>query len=130
MGDQAQTPLAGVKILIAEDEVMIGLLLEDILLTFGAEVSGPFSSRIEVLNALSEARFDLVALDVNMRGEYMYDVAITLQEQQTPFVFISGYRQLPDCPPSLYGAPRLTKPFTASELLNIIKDALPQPGES
>jgi DNA-binding response OmpR family regulator len=83
--------LAGKRVLIVEDELLVALLIEDFLVELGCSTLGPCGS---VANALVTARsetFDLAVLDVNLAGEKVYPVAEVLAERHIPFLFLSGY---------------------------------------
>lgn len=116
MIDRTPGLLAGCRVLVAEDEVHIMMLLEDMLEELDAEVIGPVESVREILRVLEEERLDAVTLDVHLKGEPAYEAAAILRERGIPFVFVSGYDVLPDCPPDLKDIPRVRKPFRLVEL--------------
>lgn len=121
-----QTPgrLVGRRVLVAEDEVHIMMLLEDMLEELEAHVIGCVASVGEVVPAVEADRPDAVTLDVNLKGVPVYEVAATLRERGIPFVFVSGYDVLPDCPPDLQNVPRVRKPFRVAELATALDEAL------
>lgn len=90
--------LAGKRVLIVEDEMLVALLLEDFLIEFGCTPMGPCGSVAEALKAVGEDAFDLAVLDVNLGGERVYPVADALTERHIPFLFVSGYGEeaIPD----------------------------------
>jgi CheY-like chemotaxis protein len=83
--------LAGQRVLIVEDEMMVGLLEEDLLLRAGCEVVGPVATVAEALQLVSEQRLDGAVLDVNLGQEPVYPVADRLSAAGIPFVFVTGY---------------------------------------
>lgn len=107
--------LAGLRILLVEDEAMIAMLFEDMLADSGATVVGPASAVATALAAISSESIDGALLDVNLGGEQSFAVADALTEKQIPFVFVTGYGgagmrdRYPD-------APTLQKPFVADDL--------------
>lgn len=83
--------LAGLRVLVVEDEMLISLLVEDVLTDQECIIVGPFS---EVATALAAARseaVDLAVLDVNVKGVKVYPVAEALERRGVPFLFLSGY---------------------------------------
>jgi CheY-like chemotaxis protein len=83
--------LAGRRILVVEDEMMVLMLIQDILADFGCEVIEA-AATVEAALALLEAdRFDLVVLDVNLSGERSFPVADVLTARAIPFAFATGY---------------------------------------
>jgi CheY-like chemotaxis protein len=117
-------PLAGLRILIAEDETMIAMLLEDMLNELGAEIVGPVKSIDEALGAIEDNALDAAMLDVNLRGERVYAVAAELQRRSIPIVFVSGYSELFDCPPEFHHVPYLKKPFRLDDLSAALETAM------
>ena len=95
--------LAGKRILIVEDEMLVVLLLESTLADFGCIVVGSCSTVAEALKAVEAETllFDAALLDVNLNGERVFPVAYALAERHIPFLFVSGYGAgalPPNCP--------------------------------
>ena len=107
--------LAGLRIMVVEDELLVAMLIEDILADQGCIVVGPFRTVVEAASALRTATFDAAVLDVNLRGEKIYPVAELLAARGTPFLLLSGYDQ--DAIPSDHPDWRACgKPFTPHAL--------------
>jgi DNA-binding response OmpR family regulator len=115
----AQKPLAGLKILVAEDETLLFFLAEAILIDLGCtEVRHAY--RVQgALDLLARERVDFAVLDVNLAGERSYPIAEELTALKVPFIFTTGYGRegMP-----LHWADRavVQKPFTTLELGNAI----------
>ena len=71
--------LAGLRILIAEDEFLLAAQLEDELHAAGCTTLGPYTSVARAAQACREAQFDLALLDVNLHGEMVFPVVDELQ---------------------------------------------------
>jgi DNA-binding response OmpR family regulator len=71
--------LQGRRVLVVEDEALIGMLLEDELLEAGAEVVGPACSVKEALELIDQVAADgglsAAVLDINLEGETVSPVA-------------------------------------------------------
>jgi DNA-binding response OmpR family regulator len=107
--------LAGRRILVVEDEMMIAILLEESLLALGCIVVGPVG-KLEVAKRLAtDESLDAAVLDVTIRGGEVFPVAEILAGRGIPFVLASGYSDWV-LPAAMQGKPRLTKPFTLREL--------------
>jgi CheY-like chemotaxis protein len=121
----ADTPvLAGRRILVVEDELMIAMLVEDMLLELGCSVVGPVHALAEALDlARSESGLDAALLDVNLAGQPVFPVADALREKGVPAIFSTGYGDagLRDVD---RGAPVLQKPFRAGDLARALEEAL------
>jgi two-component SAPR family response regulator len=112
--------LAGRRILVVEDEMVIALEIEETLQALGCAVVGPVSKLDAALRLASEEALDAAFLDVTIRGGYVYPVAERLLARGIPFVLASGYGKWV-LPETLRDQPRLTKPFTRQDLEEQIK---------
>ena len=80
------------RILVAEDEYMLALHLQDGLTARGLETVGPLATLEEVQALLdSGAPLDGAILDVNLGGERIFPVATRLRALGVRCVFVSGY---------------------------------------
>jgi CheY-like chemotaxis protein len=108
--------LDGLRVLVVEDELLVAMEIETLLDRLGCEVVGPVASVREALDTIREREVDGAILDVNLHGEYAYPAAEALRARAVPFVFLSGYTDLPDPPPALGDVPTLRKPFVGAEV--------------
>ena len=115
MQPQPPSSLAGLRVLVVEDEYMvadhIGMMLNDL----GCEVAGFASTVNEALDLVRSEQLDGVLLDGNLNGDSSGPVAIELRLRSIPFVVATGYGQLELNAVALNGAPRLGKPFSNVE---------------
>ena len=103
------------RALVVEDEVLVGMLIEEMLRELGYEIAG-LSTRLD--HALGLARtvaFDVALLDINLDGRQSFPVADAVRARGLPFLFATGYgsRMVPEC---YREAPILQKPFSLEEL--------------
>ena len=121
--------LAGLKILVLEDETLVSMMLEDMLDELGCSVLGPFGSTAEALHKIAAGEpMDLALLDVNLGGETAYAVADRLAALSVPFVFVSGYGAS-GIEPRFAGTPVLAKPFQLPMLARVLNQALAGSGK-
>lgn len=115
--------LAGLRVLVVEDEALIAMLVEEYLDELGCEVAG-VAGRLE--EALEKARtlapLDLAVLDVNLAGRLSYPVASVLRERGVALVFATGYGGA-GLPEDLRGVPVLSKPFERDQLAEVLSAA-------
>jgi len=83
--------LAGKRVLVVEDELLVALLLEDMLIEAGCVVIGPFARLPAALAAARKEAVDVALLDVNVAGQKIFPVAYVLEERGVPFLFVTGY---------------------------------------
>jgi CheY-like chemotaxis protein len=116
--------LAGRRVLVVEDEMMIAMLVEDMLIELGCAVVGPAHALDAALElARTESALDVALLDVNIGGQPVFAVADALRELGVPAIFSTGYgdaglREVDR------GAPVLQKPFRAHDLARALREAL------
>jgi CheY-like chemotaxis protein len=123
--EQASTSdLANLRILVAEDESLIALDLEDILQRFGCTVVGPFCDVQDVITAARTTRLDGALLDVNLRGQQVFDILPELLALRVPIVLASGYDDDTLFPAPFQALPRLAKPFNERALHQICMQAM------
>lgn len=109
------SPLAGRRILVVEDEMLVALLLHDMLIDLGCLVVGPAASVAEALGMIETRPLDAAILDVNLGGQMSYPVADALIARNLPFVLSTGYasNRLQE---GYRALPALQKPYHATEL--------------
>jgi two-component sensor histidine kinase/DNA-binding response OmpR family regulator len=84
-------PSSGKRVMIVEDEALIGMMMKDALTGLGLAVTGPFVTVRDAMRALDNGPVDFAILDVNLGGEWVYPVADRLAQGGIPFVFVTGY---------------------------------------
>src|SRR5436305_12924447 len=90
--------LAGLRVLVVEDEMMVSMLIEDMLSDLGCTVVGPASRLDEAMELARADGLDCAVLDVNLGGQPIFPLADLLRQQRRPFAFATGYGDagLPD----------------------------------
>jgi len=113
----------GRSILIVEDEPLIAMMLEDFLESMGHSIRGTCDTVEQAMEEADKGGFDLAILDVNLKGESVWPVAIKLRDKGVPFVLASGGHV--DPPPAEFrGVPMLEKPFTIDRVAPVLSEAL------
>ena len=119
--------LQGRNIMVVEDEFFQAKDMAAALREAGALLVGPFPSLIATMQALQEgATVDAAVLDINLRGQAVYEVADMLAERGIPFLFATGYDT--NLLPEAYRTrPVCTKPFRIESLLAAVADLCAPP---
>jgi CheY-like chemotaxis protein len=117
-------------VLIAEDEILLALEIEDLAGALGCRIIGPVARLEHLLTLIDEAKFDAALLDVSLaHDEKVYPAADRLRARGIPFAFMTAYG-----PASLDGDyaqdPILRKPYSAADVeqcvLTLIEKSSPQ----
>ena len=112
------------RILIAEDEPLIALTVEDMLDELGYEVAGTVARLDEALAFVQRETIDCALLDVNLGKDRIDPVADLLASKDCPFVFTTGEGRA-GVPPAHAGRPCVSKPFRMEDIENALAAALP-----
>jgi DNA-binding NtrC family response regulator len=114
--------IAGLRLLILEDEPILGLDLEDII----AEAGGTsiYAERVEeALDVIAAEALDAAILDVNVHGRTSYPVADVLERLGLPFIFATGYGDALH-PETFARVPTVIKPYALADLERALKKGL------
>jgi DNA-binding NarL/FixJ family response regulator len=114
------------NILIAEDEVIISMDLEQSLTAMGHTVVGRFPSGEDILDHFAQLKPDVVFMDVNLLGNINgIEAARIMQSQGCPaaMVFCSAYTDLTTLQSmdNLPFAGFLSKPFSDYDIASVLK---------
>jgi CheY-like chemotaxis protein len=86
--------IAGLNVLIAEDDVLTAAGLVSAFEDMGVCILGPASTVRDALELVEQAeRLDGAVIDIELRGGTAYPIAEALVKRGTPFVFATGYSQ-------------------------------------
>lgn len=117
MTAKTSSALAGLHILVVEDEYMVAELLTLMLENLGCVVIGPFPDAASGVAGIRNNIIDGAVLDANLGGGMTSaPVAAALQAASLPFMVATGYGSLALADEVLDRAPRITKPFNDEEL--------------
>lgn len=115
IGDDAIRSLAGQRVLIVEDEVLVAMELAQILTGAGARVIGPTGDIDEALALVEAGDVDRALLDINLAGRSVAPVARALSLKAIPYVYLTGYQE-----PDVEGGLVLRKPASVAALLGAL----------
>ena len=114
------------RVLLVEDELLVGMDLCDTVEELGFEVDGPYPGWAQALSAIDERMPDFAILDVMIEGGNVYPIADTLSEAGVPIIFHSAH-----CPPLTIQqrypqAQACSKPCPPGKLIAMMTQALVQ----
>ncbi len=108
--------IAGLNVLLVEDEFLIALDAEEMLRELGAASVTIASTFEDAQKRIGEQTFDLAILDVNLNGRKSFPLAEQLLKRGTPVVFGTGYNLVTRQMDGYEAGVCVTKPYTATSL--------------
>jgi DNA-binding response OmpR family regulator len=111
------SPAKGKRVLVAEDEALISVILSGDLRDEGYLTAGPFSRCQDALAWLADDTPDLAIVDYMLRDGPSTPLTRTLRERGVPFVIFSGYARDANAEAEFGDAPWFDKPASLDTLL-------------
>ena len=108
--------LAGTRVLIVEDEYYLADDLSRTLARAGAKVVGPVGTLADAVRLVEQGEFDCAVVDMNLRGDFAYELADRLHGMGVPLLVATGYNRV-SLPEELKDVPRIEKPFSPDDLV-------------
>ena len=123
--------LAGKRILVVEDEMLVLMNVEMLLEDMGCADIGSAGGVAEALalldrEVLGGRRFDAALLDVNLGGAKSYPIAEALIRLGVPLAFATGYGDHGDRA-DMERIPTIRKPYSPSDLFSLFQKLLADP---
>lgn len=119
LAPETSARVSGLRILLAEDEPLVSMEMEDVILEHGGVPVGPFATLQELMAAIQAGGYDVAILDVRLGREVSFPAADALQSAGVPFVFHSGHAERRDL---FFAYPEATlchKPCAPERLLEV-----------
>lgn len=116
--------LSGLRVFVVEDEVLIGMMLEDMLSDLGCQVIGPSINMDEALRTVQDPTIELAILDLNLNGVSSLPVADVLRARRVPIIFSTGYGVADNISEPYKSFPTLAKPYDIADLKSVLSDVL------
>jgi DNA-binding response OmpR family regulator len=113
--------LVGKRILLVEDDTLIAMAVEDLLLFAQVDTVEIVGTVERALAALALDPYDVVILDISLRGEASWPVAVELKRRSIPYLTVTGYGDMLDH--ELVGK-LLPKPYSMQSLLTTLSELL------
>jgi CheY-like chemotaxis protein len=103
------------RILVVEDEGLVGALTSELIDQMGYSALGPCVDLGEAMSVMHRNHIDAAVLDVNLGGELVFPLAKALADRSIPIVFLTGYEKTVVAD-GFESCPILQKPVAADEL--------------
>jgi len=117
--------VAGKRILVAEDETLIAMVVEDMLTELGYELAGSAHSVQGAMQVISGGEaINAAILDIELSDGVSWPIAAALQQGNVPFAFSSGHGADAKIDTRFANAPVLDKPFDTAALGDVLHQLL------
>jgi len=111
------------RVLVAEDEFLVAVMLEENLRESGYDVVGPVSDLKSLLSAVETETFDCAIFDINLNGQMVYPAVEVLMKRGLPFTLLSGYGSS-NIPDAFRGVNVMAKPCDFRDIEAWLKKAV------
>lgn len=108
------------RILIVEDDVLIGMMLVDIFDALGLPEPAQAASKDDALALIASEPIAGALIDINLGEEKGWPVADALAAKDIPFAFTSGGGDV--IPPAHAGRRLIPKPFRIGDIEEAIRE--------
>lgn len=112
------------RILVAEDELIVGYDLCDTMAEAGYAVEGPFENLSSATLAYERSKPDVAILDVRLGDDIVYPLAEQMMSEDVPVIFHSGQLTPQQVAARYPGARALSKPSPPNEVIASVEQAL------
>jgi len=112
--------LSGLSVLVVEDDYLLAKEVASTLRECGAVVLGPVPDVARGRALLTETTPDCALLDINLKGQFVYELAEELIKLGVPPIFTTGYDSS-FLPQQLTGRTCLQKPLDMRNLVLSIR---------
>jgi DNA-binding response OmpR family regulator len=121
MGGAESKLSPGLRVLVAEDNFLVGDFLRLVLVDLGCTVTGPVDDIDELLSEIRANEFDGAVLDLQLSASNVLPAAAELERRGVPFILATGRSDLRGLSPVLTNAPLLAKPFDIGKLEDLVR---------
>jgi CheY-like chemotaxis protein len=126
----APTPPPGLRILLVEDDALVGHSIVSVLEDLGLEVIGPVPAMAIGAMLADSEHLDAAILDIRLTdGDTSFPVAATLAQRGIPFCFVTGY-DAGALPLAFVDRPVIGKPVEPPVLLALLERLIGSLGAS
>lgn len=117
--------LAGLRLLIVEDEFLIAMDVEQLCRDHGAADVVVVGTAAELGSGpANRADFDAAILDVMVEGQPTLEFAGSLAERGIPFIFATGYSDRADVFSAFPGVRVVGKPYASDDIVEALAAAV------
>lgn len=111
-------------VLVAEDELIIGVDLCDTVEEAGYQVEGPYDRIDAAMLSIQKKKPDVAILDVRLDDGEVFPLAEVLLNENVPVIFHSGQVSPAEVNSRFPNAQACSKPCPPSQIIEMVREAL------
>lgn len=111
-------------VLVAEDELIIGVDLRDTVEEAGYRVEGPYHRIDAAMLSLQKKRPDVAILDIRLDDGDAFPLAEALMKENVPVIFYSGQVSPAEVNDRFPRAQACSKPCPPNRMIDMVREAL------
>ena len=111
---------SAVRVFIAEDEVLVRMLLLDMAEEAGCKILGVAATVEDAERQAASVEADVALLDVTLFDKEIFPAARIFNRRGIPIIFCTGYAKS-DLPAEWAGCGILRKPYTQDQLVTALR---------
>ena len=115
--------MAQLRVLVAEDELIVGMDLCNTVAEAGYVVEGPYDDLSSATRAYQAHKPDLAILDVQLGDGSVYPLAERMMAENVPVIFHSGAMTPAQVADRFPNAQTLAKPCPPNEVISKVQEA-------
>ena len=116
--------MSQLRVLVAEDELIVGLDLCNTMAEAGYTVQGPYDDLSSATQAYQANKPDLAILDVQLGDGSVYPLAEQMMAENVPVIFHSGAMTPAEVADRFPDAQTLSKPCPPNEIISKVQEAV------
>tara|TARA_R110002126_G_scaffold6119_18_gene32338 strand:- start:29971 stop:30369 length:399 start_codon:yes stop_codon:yes gene_type:complete len=125
-----QPDLAGLRVLVVEDNYVLAESMRWALEGYGSVVVGPAPNTARAFELLESSEVDGAILDIDLQGKSSAPIADRLRAAGVPFLFLTGYDGAILLPQHLHDVICLSKPVDPDTLAGTLLETMHPPDSS
>lgn len=110
------------RVLIVEDDFIVGHDLREMVRSLGLETIGPISGVAPALAVVRDVHVDAALLDVRIDGGLSFEVADALDAADIPYAFVTGLHHFVDREERFSTKRIVGKPMRLSDIANALRE--------
>jgi DNA-binding response OmpR family regulator len=110
------------RVLVAEDNALISMLVVEGLIDHGYRCVGSFSRSSDAIASVTKDNPDLAVVDIGLADGKCSELARELRKRDIPFLIYSGYTRRSEMADVFNGVPWIAKPASIEAIVSALRE--------